>query len=156
MAVFLEAKMKRLRRTVALAALATVLTTPAMGWSQPTAHTTKEQAAKADRQDGQGGCFYINQLQGNHALNDRSVIFRANVSDFYRLDFAQRCYALTYPQPVLILTPVGGIGLVCHAIDLDVKVGEQGPGSIPEPCIPTSLHKLTPPEVAAIPKKDLP
>ncbi len=144
------------RRTTVLSALIAALAMPTGVWSQPEAATTKEQTAKADRQDGQGGCFYINQLQGNHALNDRSVLFRANVSDFYRLDFADRCFALTYPQPVLILTPVGGIGLVCHALDLDVKVGEQGPGSIPEPCIPSSLHKLTPAEVAAVPKKDLP
>ena len=136
------------------AALATVLALAAA----PTAASaqTPADAAKADREDGKGGCVYITQLQGNHPLGDRSVIFRANVSDFYRLDFAQRCEALTYPQPRLILTPVGGIGLVCKAIDLDVKVGQQGPGDIPEPCIPSSLHKMTPAEVAAVPKRDLP
>ena len=112
--------------------------------------------AKADREDGLGGCIYINQLQGDRPLNDRSVIFRANASDFYQLDFAQRCIELTYPQPVVILTPVGGIGSICHAIDLDVKVREQGPGSIAVPCIPSAFHKMTPAEVAAIPKKNLP
>ena len=112
--------------------------------------------ANSDYRDGQGGCFYVNQLQGNHALNNQAVIFRVNVSDFYRMDFAQRCEALVYPQPKLILTPVGGIGLICKALDVDVKVGEQGPGSIPEPCIPSSLYKLTPAEVAATPKKNLP
>ena len=117
---------------------------------------TQADNAKADREDGRGGCVYINQLQGNRALNDRSVIFRANVHDFYRLDFAQRCTELTYPEPVVILTPVGGIGLVCHAIDLDVSVREQGPGSIAEPCIPSAFHKMTDAEVAAIPKKNLP
>ncbi len=72
------------------------------------------------------------------------------------MDFAQRCTELTYPQPKLILTPAGGIGLICRAIDLDVKVGEQGPSSIATSCIPSALHKMTPAEVAAIPKKDLP
>ena len=112
--------------------------------------------AKADRDDGRGGCVYINQLQGNRSLNDRSVIFRANVSDFYQLDFAQRCPELTDPEPIVILTPVGGIGLICHAIDLDVKVGQQGPGSIPVSCIPSAFHRMTPAEVAAVPKKSLP
>jgi hypothetical protein len=101
-------------------------------------------------------CFYVNQIGNNSALDDHTVLFRVNVSDIYQLDFAQACPALTYPNPKLIITPFGGIGLVCHAIDLDVKVGEQGPGSFPMSCITKSLRKLTPAEVAAIPKKKLP
>ena len=111
---------------------------------------------KAGSAHGGNSCFYITQMQGDHALNDHAVIFRVNVSDFYQLDFAHRCVELTFPEPKLILTPVGGIGLICHAIDLDVRVGEQGPGGFAAPCIPSALHKLSPAEVAAIPKKDLP
>ncbi len=156
------------RRAVAMAGMLAVLMAPVAtraqapspaatpGPAQTRAQIARAENAEADRVDGKGGCFYINELQGNHALNDRSVIFRVNVSDFYRLDFADRCYELTYPEPKLILTPVGGIGLVCRAIDLDVKVGEQGPNSIAEPCIPSALHRMTPAEVAAVPKKDLP
>ena len=110
----------------------------------------------ADKIDGRGGCVFINQLQGNHPLGDRSVIFRANVKDFYRMDFAQQCPELTYPDPVLIMTPVGGIGAICRAIDVDVKVREQGPGGFPVPCIPSAFYKLTPAEAAAIPRKDIP
>ena len=132
------------------AALAAALL-PAAASAQPA-----PKADKLGQEDGRGGCFYINQLGDDRPLNDHSVLFRVNVSDYYQLDFAQRCYALTYPQPKLILTPVGGIGLICRALDVDVKVGEQGPGSIPEPCIPTSLHKLSPAEVSAIGKKNLP
>lgn len=120
------------------------------------APAAQAQTPAAARDRPASDCFYINQLQGDHALSERSVIFRVNVSDFYRMDFARGCPALGYPQPRLILTPVGGIGLVCRALDLDVKVGEQGPGSIPEPCIPTDLHRMTPAEVAAVPRKDLP
>ena len=123
--------------------------------SAATAQTAAD-AAKADKLDGRGGCFHLTQLRDNHALSDRSVIFRVNVSDFYRLDFAQRCSQLSYPWPRLIITPYAGAGLICHAIDIDVKVGDQGPGSIPEACIPSALYKLTPAEVSAIPKKDLP
>ena len=163
-----------IRRTAALGAVLAALAAPAAGWAQaapdaaasdataPQASAMDAKAArraaalKADKEDGKGGCFYITQLQGNHALNDRAVIFRVNVSDFYQLDFAQRCYALTYPEPKLILTPFGGVGLICRAIDLDVRVGEQSPGSFSEPCIPSALHRLSPAEVAAVPKKDLP
>ncbi|MGC1305422.1 MAG: DUF6491 family protein [Caulobacteraceae bacterium] len=113
-------------------------------------------AASASDPPGANQCFYVNQIRGNSALDQRTVLFRVNVKDVYRLDFAQTCPALSYPNPKLIITPFGGIGLVCHAIDLDVKVGEQSPGSFPMACITKSLRKLTPAEVAAIPKKKLP
>jgi hypothetical protein len=148
---------------MATAALLAALAGPAAASAQAapdtparTAAQAKADDAEAAREDGQGGCVYINQLQGSHPLNDRSVIFRANVNDFYRLDFAQRCVELTFPDPKLILTPFGGQGLICHAIDLDVKVSEQGPGAFPIDCIPSAFHKMTPAEVAAVPKKNLP
>ncbi|WP_174300392.1 hypothetical protein [Caulobacter sp. S45] len=151
------------RRAMAVAAVLAALCGPVAAGAQPVPETpnrTKAEAraddARAARLDGQGGCIYINQLQGSHPLNDRTVIFRANVSDFYELDFADKCYALTFPDPKLIIVPFGGEGLVCHAIDLNVKVSEQGPGAIAEPCIPSAFHKMTPAEVAAVPKKTLP
>ena len=115
----------------------------------PSPHAAAGQSHASD-------CFYITQLENDRPLNDRSVLMRVNVSDYYRLDFADTCPSLTYPEPKLILTPVGGIGLICHALDLDVKVGQNGPGDFPVPCIPSALHRMTPAEVAAIPKKDLP
>ena len=142
--------MNRRRRAAAGSVLA-LLASTLMARAQ-----TPAEAAKADKLDGRGGCFYLSQAQGDHALGDQSVIFRVNVSDFYRLDFAQRCQELSYPEPRLIITPYAGQGLICHAIDIDVRVGDQGPGSISEPCIPSALYKLTPAEVAAIPKKDIP
>ena len=147
------------RRLLCTLTLCALMAAPAASFAQTPDQTRaadKAAAAKADREDGQGGCVYITQLQGDHPLNDRAVIFRANVNDFYRLDFAQRCVELTYPEPKLIITPAGGMGLVCHAIDLDVKVGDQGPGSFAVPCIPSAFHKMTPAEVAAVPRKDLP
>ena len=78
------------------------------------------------------------------------------MSNFYRLDFAQRCTELTYPEPKLIITPVGGIDQICGALDIDVKAGEQGPGSIPIACIPSAFYKLAPAEVVTPPKKSLP
>jgi hypothetical protein len=139
-----------MRRFAAAVLAAMILAPPLQAGAQP----TPDHAAKST--GGGSDCFYISQLQGNHALNDRAVLFRVGVNEIYRLDFAQRCFALTYPDPKLIITPFGGVGLICHAIDIDVKVGQQGPGFFPEACIPSDLHHLTPAEVAAIPKKNLP
>jgi len=117
---------------------------------------TQAQAARSAKSVETGQCFYLNQIQGQAVLDDRTVLFRVNVKDVYRLDFAQQCPGLRYPQPKLIITPFGGIGLVCHAIDLDVKVGDQGPGGFATACITKSLRRLTPEEVSAIPKAKLP
>ena len=145
------------RQAMATAALLAALIGPAAAGAQPVPETpdrtkaeVKADDARATLLDGRGGCIYITQLQGSRPLNDRTVIFRANVSGFYELDFAQKCYALTFPDPKLIIVPFGGEGLVCHAIDLNVKVGDQGPGSIYEACIPSAFHKMTPAEVAEI------
>lgn len=129
------------------AALALALA-PSIGRAQPPAPAGKAPQASS--------CFYVNELRSNRALNDHSVILRVNVSDFYRLDFADTCHTLTYPDPKLILSTLGGMDVVCHALDLDVKVAENGPGEIAEPCIPSALHRMTPAEVAAVPKKSLP
>jgi hypothetical protein len=142
--------MRRLATAIGLAATVAAAL-PASGWAQPAA------AGQSKPSTGKGDdCFYINQLEGNRALNDHAVLFRVGVNQFYRLDFAQRCYPLTYPDPKLIITPFGGVGLICHAIDIDVKVGQQGFGSFPEACIPSDLHHMTPAEVAAVPKAKLP
>ena len=43
-----------------------------------------------------------------------------------------------------------------QALDLDIKVSDGGPGHMAVPCIASGISELTPEEVAAIPKKDLP
>ncbi len=118
--------------------------------------TPRAALAAADPPVERSDCFYVNQIRGSRPLDDRTVLFRVNTSDIYRLEFAHSCPDLTLPRPKLIIVPFGGVGLICHAIDIDVKVGEQGPGFIPMGCIAKSLRKLTPDEAAAVPKKNLP
>lgn len=113
-------------------------------------------AVAADKPAEPSACFYVNQIRASRPQDDRTVLFRVNTSDIYRLDFAQSCPDLTLPRPRLIIVPFGGVGLICHAIDIDVKVGEQGPGFTPMGCIAKSLRKLTSDEVAAIPKNKMP
>jgi hypothetical protein len=130
----------------------------ALAAAGPTAATAETPAGPAGaRRDGaDADCFRLSELQANHALSERAVLFRVNVSDYYRMEFSGGCPELRYPDPKLILTPAAGMDLICRPIDLDVKVGEQGPGVAPMPCIPTALHRLSPAEVAGLPKKDLP
>jgi len=99
-------------------------------------------------------CFYAHDWQGWHAPNEHMMYIRVNMHEVYRVDFASSCQALTWPDAHLITT-FRGSDSVCTPLDLDIKVSE-GIRGIPEPCIASGISQLTPEEVAAIPKKDLP
>ena len=100
-------------------------------------------------------CFYARDWQGWHAPNAHMMYLRVDMHHIYRVDFASSCQALTWPDAHLITT-FRGSDSVCTPLDLDIKVADSGPGHIAEPCIASGLSELTPEEVAAIPKKDLP
>ena len=100
-------------------------------------------------------CFYAREWQGWHAPNAHMMYIRVNMHQIYRVDFASSCQELTWPDVHLVTTFRGGDS-VCTPLDLDIKVADSGPGGIATPCIASGLSELTPEEVAAIPKKDLP
>ena len=100
-------------------------------------------------------CFFANQWQGWHAPNEHMMYIRVNMHQVYRVDFASSCQALTWPDAHLVTT-FRGSDSVCTPLDLDIKVADSSPHSIAEPCIASGLSELTPEEIAAIPKKDLP
>jgi hypothetical protein len=97
-------------------------------------------------------CFYSNQFQGFHAINDHSFYMRAGVNDIYRIDLSGSCPVLQYPDARLI-TVVRGSNLICGPLDWDLRVAQSGPGGIAEPCIVSAQTHLTKEEAAAIPPK---
>nr|QQZ49723.1 hypothetical protein JKL49_23225 [Phenylobacterium glaciei] len=70
-----------------------------------------------------------------------------------RMSSASTCTAPAWPAPtlaILVVETVGGSDLVCKPIDLDLKVA----GTIGlSPCIVKSITKLTPPQIASLPRK---
>ena len=98
-------------------------------------------------------CFRMSQLQSTRPDGDKRIYARVNVNEYYRIDLAHRCSSLPYADQGLVLTPAGGNDLICSPIDLDLKVNDHG---ALESCIIGSITKLTPAEVAAIPKKAKP
>jgi hypothetical protein len=96
-------------------------------------------------------CFVINQLEGWRAPDAKTIIIRVRMSDYYRLDLSASCSLLTTPGAHLI-TKTSGPDTVCSAVDWDLAVSQGPPGNIPEHCIVKAMTRLTPDEVAAIPK----
>jgi len=98
-------------------------------------------------------CFFVTQWQGWKSPSPDVIYLGVNLHDVYRVDLSAGSPMLTEPWVHLVSIDRGGDS-ICAAIDLDLKVSD-GHGFI-EPLIAKSLTKLTPDEVAAIPKKFLP
>jgi hypothetical protein len=98
-------------------------------------------------------CFFVNQWQGWKAPSPDVIYLRVNLHDIYKVELSAGSDQLMWPDTHLV-SIVRGSDSICSAIDLDLKVA--GPGGFKEGLIAKSLTKLTPDEVAAIPKKYLP
>lgn len=119
---------------------------------RPKAYSATDAAAMSDVVAVEAGsCFRISQIR-NHTKADASTLLVSVGSgkSVYRWQMSGACLAAASSSDPLILEPVGGIDVVCKPIDLNVKVQV---GAIASPCIVKSIAKLTPEEVAALPKK---
>jgi hypothetical protein len=104
--------------------------------------------------DQQHPCFFINQWQGWHATDANTVYLRVNIKDIYRLDLSAGSQQLTWPGFYHLVSVTRGPDTVCTPLDLQLAVSD-GRGFY-QPLIVKTITKLTPDEVAALPKKDLP
>lgn len=124
----------RIGAAVATAAGALAVTLPVAVVAQPSAGES---------------CFRLSHLDNSRMAENNSVMYiRVYGNHYYRMDFSGACNR-SGNEP-LILRPVND-DLICHAIDVTISVRGTREG-----CIPTSLRRLTPDEVAAIPPRDKP
>jgi hypothetical protein len=93
-------------------------------------------------------CFYMNNIQNSRAADDHTVYLRVGVDQIYRIDMQYSCNDLQNSK--LIVRSVSGSGQICKAVDIDLKVGDQGFRSA---CVARSITKLTPDEAAVLPRK---
>jgi hypothetical protein len=126
---------KKLRRSLLLAGVAATLAgAPALA------------ANNASR----SSCFYITQWQGWKAPDANTIYLGVNLHDVYRVDLSAGSPQLLWPDSHLI-SQVRGPDTICNAIDLQLSVSNTT--GFRQPLIARKLTKLTPDEVAAIPKK---
>jgi hypothetical protein len=97
-------------------------------------------------------CFFSRDWSGWRSPDKNTIYLRVRVNEIYKLDLSYSSSLLTWPDSHLI-NEIRGSDSICSPIDLDLKVAEDG---IVEPLFIKSITKLTPEEVAAIPKKYLP
>jgi len=100
-------------------------------------------------------CFFPNQWRGWSSPDPMTLYLKVNINDVYRVDLANQTPELQWPSNHLVARFNGTN--VCTAIDLNLSVVQGTGGQLGDgfrvPLIATKLTKLTPEQIAAIPKK---
>jgi hypothetical protein len=138
------AKSRTITRTHRLAAASLVLALAGSAQAQPPGGQDPRLA----------GCFDITRHQGVLPLDDKTVLVRVDRA-IYRVELADHCPALMRPDPQISLIARGG-AMVCGPLDWELKVGGGGQVASAIPCTIASQRRLTPDEVAAIPRNKRP
>lgn len=95
-------------------------------------------------------CFFITQWRGWKAPSDDVLYLGVNLHDVYKVQLSTKSSQLQWPDSHLI-SRTRGSDTVCDALDLDLSIADNN--GFREPLIATSITKLTPEEVKAIPPK---
>jgi hypothetical protein len=96
-------------------------------------------------------CFFISQWQGWKSPSPKVLYLGVNMHDVYRVDLASETPMLNDPA-VHLVSEVRGSDSICSALDLRLTVADDT-GIMRVPLFPETLTKMTPEEVAAIPRK---
>lgn len=95
-------------------------------------------------------CFFINQWEGWKSPSPTVIYLGVRMHDVYKVELSSGSYMLNDPD-VHLVSVTRGPDSVCTALDLQLAVADSH--GFREPLIAARLTKLTPEEVAAIPKK---
>ena len=97
-------------------------------------------------------CFYSSDIAGFSAPDDHTLFIRTGVHNIWRIDLASDCQDLSFREHIRI-SAAAGMGSICTPLDLDISTHANG---MRMRCIVRSLTKLSPDQVAALPKRYLP
>jgi len=99
-------------------------------------------------------CFLSRNWQGWSAPRDADVLYlRVQGNNVFRVDLSPGSHVHRYGGDYLV-NQVRGSSWICSALDLDLALTNYG--GFPRPLVATNLRRLTPTEVAAIPREDRP
>jgi hypothetical protein len=110
-------------------------------------------AGAQDKAPAKNSCFPSRNWDGWSAPGDGDFLYLRVSKDIYRVDLTPGSHIRKEGDRFLINKMVG-TDYICTALDLQLTLADHNGFS--EPVLATSLRKLTPEEVAAIPAKDRP
>ena len=110
------------------------------------AKSPEEPAKSANRQ-----CFWTRQVNNFASDDNRIVNVRVGVKDVYQFEMMGRCQDVDWNNRIAIRSR--GSDYICTGLDAEII----SPTAIgPDRCPVKSIRKLTPEEVAALPKRAKP
>lgn len=99
-------------------------------------------------------CFLSRDWDGWKSPDPTTIYLRVGVRQIYQITLASPSNQLQWADMHLV-NRVRGSSWICNPLDLDLDVADNH-GAFREPLFVKSLRRLSPEEIAAIPKKDLP
>jgi hypothetical protein len=96
-----------------------------------------------------GQCIRSHDIKNHTVVDSRTLLIDVN-RQTYRLTMSGACLAgATSSDPIITRQPPGQ-ALICKPIDIDISISK---GGFTTPCIVSSIDKLTPEQVAALPRR---
>lgn len=134
---------------LALAALALA----AQAGAQTSPQTPPQAGAPAGSSRPQHACFNVRMINGFNAPDESTVYIRVSVNEIWRLKLFAPCPNVNWDQRIALQNRSGS-SFICDAMDAELLVHDPAMGL--QRCPISELHKLTPAEAAALPKKSRP
>jgi hypothetical protein len=94
-------------------------------------------------------CFRRSDVRNHTVGGPKTLYLDVAGRSVYRVEMSNSCLASAVSSDPLVFNNRTGGQTVCNAVDLDITVSAAGPSR----CIVSSISKLSPAEVAALPKK---
>lgn len=137
---------------IALAASAAALSTVALSTAalaaKPPALSTPAPPSGTGLPSGQ--CFRSTDIR-NHTIADKNtLLIDVRGKDTYRVTMNGACLAGAISSDPIITRQPPGSSIICKPIDMDISISR---GGFPSQCIVDSIVKLSPAEVASLPRK---
>ena len=134
----------------ALVAAVALLAGPALAQRSPPAAATPPARPAASIHSG--ACFARHNVEGFNAPDDHTVYLKVFPGEIYRLDLMGECQGLSWRQS-FGLEDRPSSPWICSAIEATVVFRETG---MLQHCPVTAIHRLTPEEIKALPRRDRP
>jgi len=93
-------------------------------------------------------CFYTRMINGFAAPDDQNLYIRVSVNDVYHLTMFSHCQDMDWDQRLGVVSRSGGF--ICDKLDVEVIAHARGLGR--QRCAVRAMEKLTPEQIAALPK----
>lgn len=100
--------------------------------------------------DGVRNCFFVNEWRGWSSPDPSTLYLRINNREIYRVGLLPGGPNLDRAGYFLI-SQVRGSSSICSALDLDLSLSDHH--GFKTPLFPRTLTRLSPEEIAAIPRK---